>query len=242
MKFPTWTPALAGLLLVAGVQTIEAAPAGDSVQDIRASYKAARRAKTLTVADSLAWIEQLYGLAEESAGSDDGYTALTAILEIKGGSRSRELDTAAARAPGLIIAGYSNELGKMEDFINRTSPDEDQIELLRSTTTNDSVVATCFLADLQSAMEGAGYGKMSEDKVISGMGACEELTGAKYGDLKTSRGKAFRDLVRGDYFQLQNLRIGMIAPDIVAKDFDGVEFKLSDYRGKVVVLDFWGNW
>jgi hypothetical protein len=23
---------------------------------------------------------------------------------------------------------------------------------------------------------------------------------------------------------------------------DGVPFKLSDYRGKVVVVDFWGHW
>jgi len=39
-----------------------------------------------------------------------------------------------------------------------------------------------------------------------------------------------------------NLRVGKEAPDIVAKDLDGKEFKLSDYRGKVVLLDFWGNW
>ena len=38
------------------------------------------------------------------------------------------------------------------------------------------------------------------------------------------------------------LRVGKEAPDIVAKDLDGKEFKLSDYRGKVVLLDFWGNW
>ena len=38
---------------------------------------------------------------------------------------------------------------------------------------------------------------------------------------------------------LENLRIGMTAPDIADRDLDGVEFKLSDYRGKVVVLDFW---
>jgi cytochrome oxidase Cu insertion factor (SCO1/SenC/PrrC family) len=29
------------------------------------------------------------------------------------------------------------------------------------------------------------------------------------------------------------------APDIVGTDQDGQEFKLSDYRGKVVMLDFW---
>lgn len=43
-------------------------------------------------------------------------------------------------------------------------------------------------------------------------------------------------------FKLENLQVGMVAPDIVAADLDGVEFKLSDYRGKVVVIDFWGDW
>ena len=36
--------------------------------------------------------------------------------------------------------------------------------------------------------------------------------------------------------------VGCEAPEIVAKDIQGVEFKLSDYRGKVVLLDFWGFW
>ncbi|MBL8901438.1 MAG: redoxin domain-containing protein [Planctomycetes bacterium] len=46
----------------------------------------------------------------------------------------------------------------------------------------------------------------------------------------------------GQIFILENLQIGMTAPDIEANDLDGVAFKLSDYRGKVVVLDFWGDW
>jgi hypothetical protein len=36
--------------------------------------------------------------------------------------------------------------------------------------------------------------------------------------------------------------IGAPAPDIQGTDADGQSFKLSDYRGKVVMLDFWGNW
>jgi cytochrome oxidase Cu insertion factor (SCO1/SenC/PrrC family) len=36
--------------------------------------------------------------------------------------------------------------------------------------------------------------------------------------------------------------IGRPAPEIEGEDLDGNPFKLSDYRGKVVVLDFWGNW
>lgn len=38
------------------------------------------------------------------------------------------------------------------------------------------------------------------------------------------------------------LQVGSVAPDIEGNDLDGVAFKLSDYRGKVVVLDFWGDW
>jgi hypothetical protein len=36
--------------------------------------------------------------------------------------------------------------------------------------------------------------------------------------------------------------VGQLAREIEAEDIDGVKFKLSDYRGKVVVLDFWGHW
>lgn len=36
--------------------------------------------------------------------------------------------------------------------------------------------------------------------------------------------------------------VGKLAPEIVGEDIDGKPMKLSDYRGKVVMLDFWGNW
>ena len=38
------------------------------------------------------------------------------------------------------------------------------------------------------------------------------------------------------------LNVGDLAPEIQGEDIDGRPFKLSDYRGKVVVLDFWGHW
>jgi predicted Zn finger-like uncharacterized protein len=38
------------------------------------------------------------------------------------------------------------------------------------------------------------------------------------------------------------IEIGQTAMEINGEDIDGQPFKLSDYRGKVVVLDFWGNW
>jgi hypothetical protein len=36
--------------------------------------------------------------------------------------------------------------------------------------------------------------------------------------------------------------IGNMAPPIKGVDLDGKSLRLSDYKGKVVLLDFWGNW
>jgi thiol-disulfide isomerase/thioredoxin len=42
--------------------------------------------------------------------------------------------------------------------------------------------------------------------------------------------------------EMHNLAVGKPAPEIVGLDFEGKPLKLSDYRGKVVVLVFWGTW
>ena len=56
------------------------------------------------------------------------------------------------------------------------------------------------------------------------------------------RGRTLGEVARAELFESDRLQIGMLAPDIEGADLNGVAFKLSDYRGKVVVLDFWGNW
>ena len=43
-------------------------------------------------------------------------------------------------------------------------------------------------------------------------------------------------------FRIRHLSIGRVAPEIESEDISGKKFKLSDYRGKVVVLSFWGHW
>lgn len=35
---------------------------------------------------------------------------------------------------------------------------------------------------------------------------------------------------------------GDLIPEITGEDLEGSEFKLSDYKGKVIMLDFWGDW
>jgi hypothetical protein len=40
----------------------------------------------------------------------------------------------------------------------------------------------------------------------------------------------------------EELAIGQPAPEIVGTNVDGEEMRLSDFLGKVVVIDFWGDW
>jgi hypothetical protein len=41
---------------------------------------------------------------------------------------------------------------------------------------------------------------------------------------------------------IDHLAPGKEAPDIIGVDLDGKSLRLSDYRGKVVLLDFWASW
>ena len=69
-----------------------------------------------------------------------------------------------------------------------------------------------------------------------------ERLSKEFGDLKSAYDKDYKTIVAGFLFELDNLQIGQTPPDFEVTDENGVKFKLSDYRGKVVVLDFWGFW
>jgi hypothetical protein len=79
---------------------------------------------------------------------------------------------------------------------------------------------------------------LSEEDLL---GAMEKLS-AEYGDVKLSETKTIAQALEGDMFEIKFLQVGKEAPDIEGEDIDGVAFKLSDYRGKVILLDFWGDW
>ncbi len=58
---------------------------------------------------------------------------------------------------------------------------------------------------------------------------------------------AVKDTTMGEFaekalFAVRHLSVGKVAPDITGEDIDGKKFKLSDYRGKVVMLSYWGHW
>src|SRR5262249_52850861 len=61
-----------------------------------------------------------------------------------------------------------------------------------------------------------------------------ERAAQKYGDV-------LGNTLRRQLDTLRFLSVGKVAPDIQGQDQDGKPLKLRDYRGKVVLLDFWSQ-
>jgi hypothetical protein len=81
--------------------------------------------------------------------------------------------------------------------------------------------------------------RQDRNRVIKEIEAVFEQAARKYGDAKLPGEGTVGERVRAELFGIRNLRVGKEAPNIAGEDQDGKRFQLSDYRGKVVLLDFW---
>src|SRR5262249_227888 len=81
--------------------------------------------------------------------------------------------------------------------------------------------------------------RQDRDKAVEDIEAVFEQAPKDYGDVKLPDDDTIAELAKGELFGIRNLSVGKEAPDIDGEDEDGKRFKLSDYRGKVVLLDFW---
>jgi hypothetical protein len=61
----------------------------------------------------------------------------------------------------------------------------------------------------------------------------------EFADVRLAGGGTVGDKAQLELDDILHLAVGKVAPDIEGQDQDGYKFKLSDYRGKVVLLDFW---
>jgi peroxiredoxin len=60
-------------------------------------------------------------------------------------------------------------------------------------------------------------------------------------DAKLKQNSAVKNFVE-KVAKLKALQIGQIAPEFTINSIDGKPIKLTDYRGKYVLLDFWASW
>jgi hypothetical protein len=93
---------------------------------------------------------------------------------------------------------------------------------------------------LKMAAEQAGTKEKTEAMTKEAETLLERVT-REFAEVKHGRG-SLGDAAKNVLNELRNLGIGKVAPEIAGEDIDGKTMKLTDFRGKVVVLDFWGDW
>jgi hypothetical protein len=68
-----------------------------------------------------------------------------------------------------------------------------------------------------------------------------EQAAEKYGDVKAAFGGTIGQRAKSELHELRHLSVGRPAQEIEGQDQHGQRFKLSDYRGRVVLLYFWSE-
>lgn len=229
-----------------------------ALEDTPAGREAADQIFRQADADAEKLRQQAIDLAETKPGTPNSVALLTWVLRsgraayLPSGPRALALvNQQYALDPeiGPVVAYYAHYLPYPSERVH-----DGIVELFgKAVAKNPNRVVRG-----QAALGLANFSKREFDELeYRRQGEAVELTGRKaiaameavrrdYGDVpylrhpdvKITLGEeAARQLV-----ELRTLRVGMPAPEIADTDLNGERFKLSDYRGKVVMLVFWGTW
>ena len=69
-----------------------------------------------------------------------------------------------------------------------------------------------------------------------------ELVASEYSDITVFRGQPGGEAIQPVLFALDNLAVGQTIPEVNAERIGGDQESLSQYRGNVLLLDFWATW
>jgi peroxiredoxin len=99
----------------------------------------------------------------------------------------------------------------------------------------------------QTARDEFGPPKTEEQKeaILANAEKYLALAVERFGDVQTTDGEKIADVAEITLTRVRNipnLKVGKPAPAVSGDAVDGAAIKLADYRGKVVVVVFWGSW
>ncbi|MBK8099688.1 MAG: redoxin domain-containing protein [Planctomycetes bacterium] len=180
------------------------------------------------------FIDRALTLAEEYAGKGDAVRFLVFIVKNATDEKNaviKAFRTLVAEHTGSPdLAGALRFLGRAERFIGRQRLLEG-LAMIEAESKTPNVIANVHLLRGTILFESPE----NDEQRAAGIADLEKVaTVTDDEDLKKQ--------AAGVLFEARHLAVGCQAPEIEAQDTDGVAFKLSDYRGKVVLLDFWGFW
>jgi len=184
------------------------------------------------------WIPEFEALAAELTGTDAGARARIWVLRL---SRS-DKDAAWKAIQGLlddsigspVMEELAGEL-RYASYIHGEEKVLSALERLRASPHERVQAISTFIS-------GAIRLESEDEATRKSARECLETVVSRYGSLAYRGKSTFGAAAGACLFELDHLQIGMKVPDFEAVDENGVSWKLSDYAGKVVVVDFWGAW
>jgi len=180
---------------------------------------AAKNAKEPQALDALTWILTNASKAPEADKAAD--------LVVSGHLDNPRL---AALAPSLVRGATPAAVKVLRAVLDKNSDKEVQGQVCLA-------LAQCLKAQTESGtLKAAEVATVSKEAEGFYERAVKEYAAVKAGRENVGT-TATKELA-----ELRKFGIGKTAPEIAAEDIDGKPFKLSDYKGKVVLLDFWGHW
>ena len=118
-----------------------------------------------------------------------------------------------------------------------------QAETVRSLKTDPNVAQRyeAYYKNQGLGSELTALRQKDSDALAKEAEAMFERAASEFADVNHFRGTVGK-AAQAELNEIRNLGIGKPAPEITGQDIDGQPFKLSNYKGKVVVVDFWGDW
>jgi len=187
------------------------------------------------------YAEKLLDIAERNRGTNKGFEALYAVgaISAKGNGKLTRFRLRAARE---LLQDYV-EFPRVGDALRqlRMTHAAEIFELLeavraRHSDPNHRALATMCLADSLSAdpLGSILYAPEIERLIATTL---EQYPQARWGRSNWPAEQANKRL-----FAFRHLTAGRRPPEIVGQQADGRPLRLSEFQGKVVVLDFWADW
>lgn len=187
--------------------------------------------------------DKLFELAEQEATTAAAFDVF-ADLVVKALDKEK-----AAKARQLIVTHHLDQPHVKRVLLGFASaPDPKADELLKAVLAKNTDADCLGLAHL-------ALGLWTKQKIKPAGGsaraelvktAIEHFAAAKtkYADVKNGDDTVGKqaELHLAALKLMDQLQVGRPAPDLAGDDLDGKPFKLSDYKGKVVLLSFWATW
>lgn len=222
------------------------APAGpatilvaDSLDDLKSDVAAASKEGMLSEAQAVEFTTRAAKLAKTADKAEERIDILKMVHGLRFRGTTDQLDKLRGEVWDVVIEHDANEAELVAPLISRYLTDEQRAATLGKRSKASEVKAACAFIPLNNQFKRTDRSEKESKQLIEGLHGFQKQFGAV---VDPARKKPWSEACESVLFQAEHLAIGSEVPEIESNDTAGVKFKLSDYRGKVVLLDFWGNW